>query len=126
MQVFNSMKGVAQDIKSAAVNPANIKDAKRLGNVCKVAKIAAVAMAIVSVALAVFTGPIGFLFAAPVALAMYDAYRMADNIQKIADKKQAGSEIPTPMTANDIANNIGRGTILAKPILGLTLQKAYA
>jgi hypothetical protein len=126
MSIIDNIKQVAQDFKSAALNPAEIKDPSRLSKVCQIAKVVAVVVAVMAIAAAIFSGPFGLIAAGLFGVAMFDAFKMAGNIQKIADARAQGKEIPLPSFPEEVTHNISRGTIFAKLIFGLTLKNQEA
>lgn len=123
MSIIASFKAVIADFKQAAINPNEIKDPKKLGTVCQLGKVFAVAAAVLALAAGFFGGPIGLIFAGVFALAMYDVFKMADNVQQIADKRAKGKDIPKPTFPEGLTTNISRGTIFARLILSMSLRK---
>ncbi|NGX42642.1 MAG: hypothetical protein K940chlam7_00922 [Chlamydiae bacterium] len=121
--VINDLKALGSDIKSVFSDPSKIEDPKRLGKACNIAKIAIVALAIVTAVASFFAGPVGAIIGLVIISGMYDAFRMAGNIQKIADDKQNGVDFSGWNRAQAQAQ-LGKGTIYAKPILGLIPEKA--
>lgn len=126
MSIIDTLKEVASDFKCAAINPHEIKDPARLAKICQAAKIITVALAVIAVAAAVFSGPLGLIFAALFGLMMYDSYKMAGNIEQIAEDRVLGKEIKMPESTQEMIQNVSRGTIFAKPILGLSLPEKSA
>lgn len=120
--IIDTLKDIGNDFYNAAVNPAEIKDPARLAKICQGIKIASVALAVVAIAAAVFSGPIGLICASFFGLMMYDSYKMAGNIEQIAEDCIAGKGITMPQSPLEAAQNISRGTIFAKPILGLAVS----
>lgn len=126
MTIINSFKEVAQDFKAAVLSPTQIKDPKRLSRVCQLSKVGIVAVGVAVLAASLFTGPIALIFAGLFSLALYDAYKIADNIQKISDKSGVGrfaQELVNQVSEETVGKRIAEGTIFARLILDLTLPK---
>ncbi|WP_211259924.1 hypothetical protein, partial [Waddlia chondrophila] len=119
MAIINDL---AADFKAAYTGNSNFKNAGNLSTACQWGKVATVALIVATVASALFSGPVGLFVMGLTALALFDCYRMLDNVQHIADRNVGGRLLSE---ASDFAQSIKphekivRGTIFARPIANL-------
>lgn len=111
MTIINDL---AADFKAAYTGNSNFKNAGNLSTACQWGKVATVALIVATVASALFSGPVGLFVMGLTALALFDCYRMLDNVQHIADREV--SDLAQSIKPHE---EIVRGTIFARPIANL-------
>lgn len=110
MTIINDL---AADFKAAYTGNSNFKNAGNLSTACQWGKVATVALIVATVASALFSGPVGLFVMGLTALALFDCYRMLDNVQHIADRN---SDLAQSIKPHE---EIVCGTIFARPIANL-------
>ena len=97
------------------------KNAGTLSTACQWGKVAAVALCVAAIVGAIFSGPVGMFVLGIAAIALYDSFKILDNIQEIADSnggaRMVGS-VSNYMLTQPI-QRMTRGTIFARPIAGI-------
>ena len=113
------VNNLAADFKAVGTNNPVLKNADNLSTVCQWGKVASVALAVAALVGAIFSGPVGMFVLGLTAIALFDTYKVLDNIQSIADTNGAGRALGSMASAALSAKphaKITRGTIFARPI----------
>lgn len=115
------MNDLAADFQAVGAGKYSFKNAGNLSTACQWGKVGAVALCVAAVVGAIFSGPIGMFVLGVAAIALYDGYKVLDNIQQIADQNVGGRVLSEASSYLDASSHvkITRGTIFARPIAGL-------
>ncbi|MFQ5729678.1 MAG: hypothetical protein ACE5GN_04895 [Waddliaceae bacterium] len=114
---------IANGIRNGVLPKEEVQKREQMSQTCAMAKVAAVAAAIFTVALtalAVFSGApfliaFGIIVGGFSLVALHDVYRIADNAQQMAEN--AATEITARINQATLQRQLSRGTIFAKPII---------
>lgn len=121
--------GVLNDLRDNILTKEEIEKRKNISNGCQMIKVVAIASAIASVAICLFTAfsgnpwaiALGAIFAGATILVCYDLFRVADNMQQIVD--DAKTEFFTSLTKKAFKKQLSTGTLLARYFIDLVVDQ---
>lgn len=120
--VMSLINDLISDFKAAGTSVPDFKNAGNLSKACQWGKVATVALVVAAVVGAIFSGPIGMFGLGLAALALYDCYKMLDNVQELADRNGPGRVLGEVVSSSMNVKphvKVVRGTIFARPIANL-------